>query len=185
MRVKIKIIIRIVGILLIIIACSNFLVLKYQNKKDSIEHEKLIRETFNGNISNEKVYDNEVNSDILGYIDFPKYEIKRIIKFGTTPNILDDNYIGLHENSVGLDEIGNVILAGHNVDVVFKVLHDVVIGDQIVITSYTNRYYYKVIDKKEISVFDTFYLDKKDEDILTLITCTNDKSKRLLVLAKR
>lgn len=185
MQAKVKIIIRVIGIILVVISSSNFLFLKYQNKKDVENQENLIDETFNENSNSEIAYDVDTfNNDILGYIEIPKYNIKRIIKYGTTKDILNSNYVGLHENSSNLDESGNIILAGHNVDNVFKTLHKVELDDEIIITTCKNSYVYKVIDKKEISVFDTYYLEQSNEDVLTLITCTGDASKRLLVIAK-
>ena len=181
MQVKIKVIIRIIGIILVLTSIFIFIYLKYQNKKDIINQDKIINETFSEN-NNQIVYNND---DILGYIEIPKFNIKRIIKYGTNKEVLDNNYVGLHENSSNLDDRGNIILAGHNIDNVFKSLHKISIDDEIIINTSQNSYLYKVIEKKEISVFDTEYLEQQSEDILTLITCTNDKSKRLLVLAKK
>lgn len=185
MQVKIKAIIRFLGIILVLSSAFTFIYLKYQNKKDIIKHDKIINETFNENNNNQIVYYNDASIDILGYIEIPKFNIKRVIKYGTNKAVLDSNYVGLHENSSNLDDTGNIILAGHNVDNVFKILHKINLNDEIIINTYKNNYSYKVIDKKEISVFDVEYLEQHNEDILTLITCTNDKSKRLLVLAKK
>ena len=185
MQVKIKVIIRIIGIILVLTSIFIFIYLKYQNKKDVINQDKIINETFNENNNKKFVYNNDNFIDILGYIEIPKFNIKRIIKYGTNKEVLDNNYVGLHENSSNLDDRGNIILAGHNIDNVFKSLHKISIDDEIIINTSQNSYLYKVIEKKEISVFDTEYLKQQSEDILTLITCTNDKSKRLLVLAKK
>lgn len=50
----------------------------------------------------------------LGLIEIERVGIKNIIKSGTTQEVLDNHYVGLLETSVRLNEIGNIVLAGHD-----------------------------------------------------------------------
>ena len=60
-----------------------------------------------------KIYDNKnYSNEYLGYIEIPKYNIKRVIKNGVIKDVLDKNYVGLMNESNNL-----IILAGHNIKV--------------------------------------------------------------------
>lgn len=133
------------------------------------------------NIIINKIYDNnnEIN-EYIGYISIKKYNINRLIKKGVTKDILDKNYVGL----MNIKNDNLIVLAGHNINLVFHKLHFVK-KDDIVDLKIDKEEKYKVILKKEISVLDTYYLYKKyDKKTLLLITCTKDKNKRLIVICK-
>ena len=86
--------------------------------------------------------------------------------------------------SSSLDSNSNIILAGHNKKDIFSCLHKISINDSIKIITNKVSYNFKVIKKVIIDDTDYSYFNNKNEKILTLITCTNNNRKRLLVISK-
>lgn len=124
------------------------------------------------------------NNDYLGYIEIPRFDIKRLIKYGTSSNILDNDYVGLHKLSGSLDDNKLIILAGHNISNVFSKLHSININDTVYINTKKNNKKFIVYDKKIVNEYDTDYLKEDKNNELILITCTNTKGERLLVMLK-
>lgn len=118
-----------------------------------------------------------------GYLYIPKFEYKGLIKKGNSNEILDSNNILLVENGSKIsDEYGNIVLAGHNNKYVFSILYKLIIDDEVIIYDGKTKYVFtiyerKIINIKEISVLDNVY----DSKIITLITCTKDNQKRLIL----
>ncbi len=90
---------------------------------------------------------------------------------------------------------GNVVITGHssyfiwdpgNFKDVFALLHEVNVGDDIIVYYNQKKYLYKVYEKKVVMPDQIDVLTQKGEDRLTLITCTpvGTNLKRLVVLAK-
>ena len=91
-------------------------------------------------------------------------------------------------------ENGNVVITGHSsyfswdpgrFKDVFALLHDVVIGDKIVVYHNQKKYFYQVYDKFIVTPDQINLLTQNGENRLTLITCTpvGTNLKRLIVLA--
>ena len=79
---------------------------------------------------------------------------------------------------------GNVGLAGHNqgVNTFFQDLYKLKNGDKIILTTALGTRTYEVTMSKEIDETDWSYLDRTDDNRITLITCVNhDLTKRLCV----
>lgn len=165
---------------LIILYCFIILVIVFLFLKFKIDDYNDIKKH---NIIISKIYDNHVlYHDYLGYIEIPNYGIKRLIKKGTSKDILDSNYVGLMNDSL---DNKRVVLAGHNIKNVFSNLHVIKLNSLIYINNYYHIYKYSVIKKVEINSNDINYLNKKyNYDVLILITCTNKNNKRLLVISK-
>jgi LPXTG-site transpeptidase (sortase) family protein len=90
---------------------------------------------------------------------------------------------------------GNVVVTGHSsyfawdpgrFKDVFALLHEVVIGDQIIVYHDQKKYIYKVYDTNVIMPDEVEVLTQAGGDRLTLITCTpvGTNLKRLVILAK-
>lgn len=133
---------------------------------------------------NDSVPNDVVYSDYLGYIYIPKFNIKRIIKYSTDDDILDDLYVGIHRLSGSLSDDDMVILAGHNVSSVFSKLHNISNGDEVYINSYDFSRKFIVYDKKIVDEYDIDYLLDNRKNELLLITCTQKSGERLLVFLK-
>ena len=102
--------------------------------------------------------------------------------------------IGHHPDSVWPNQKGNVVLAGHNVDLdaeneygkVFVSLRLVNIGDEVIITDRGKKYIYQVFKKETVSPEDTSLFGKSDDWLLTFYTCDPPYTdwKRLVLQAK-
>lgn len=90
---------------------------------------------------------------------------------------------------------GNTVITGHSsyfpwdpgrFKDVFALLHDVVVGDKIVVYYKQTKYTYEVFDKVVVLPQDIDVLKQTPEDQITLITCTpvGTNLKRLIVKAK-
>ncbi|MCM1370970.1 MAG: sortase, partial [Clostridium sp.] len=123
------------------------------------------------------------NNDILGYIEIPKISLKKTIKVGNVEKILNQKYVAIIEGKTSQSK--NLVLAGHNIESVFKNIRSLEINDNILIYIENEMRYYKVGNIKTIEVDDTQYLRETKEQTLTLITCTDNNTKRLLVICYR
>lgn len=197
---KIKKLLRVIGLTLI---CGSILFsfyFVYNKYKDRQQTNKIIDQVF---IDKEIVPTTEVDtietSEIkssndtnnfsnkyLGYIELSNYGIKRLITSGTSKDILDKGFVGMLSTSALLDdEVGNIILAGHNISNVFQKLHSMKIEDEIKIVSYNNTYIYEIKEKHTISDDDFSYFKKENnKKMLTLVTCKNNNYQRLIVVAE-
>lgn len=170
MRVKI---LKIISIIFVIISLVNTFNMNYKKLKNKIEVSKVI--------NNITQYKNEYNSDIIGYLEISNLKIKNIIIEGVGSDILDQNVIGILPNRYFCTN-DDIFLAGHNIEEVFKKLHNISIGEIIKITTKNSCYRYKVVDIKIINETETSYLKNNYSNKLFLMTCTNIKRKRLLVI---
>ena len=153
-----------IGLLLIL-----FSILLYINKYLYINNNII----YQNRIIN-KIKDSHLEKD--NYIEIPKYSIKRIIKNDISNTTLDNYYVGyMKTNTPNL-----IVLAGHNIGLVFHKIHYLKENDLI----YINNNKYIVYEYKEINIDDYSYINKKyDKKTIMLITCTKDKNKRYIVLA--
>ena len=176
---------RTIGLSLVTIALIIVIINNSSLKKDLKNHNQQIT-----NFKQETTRDKEkektlIPNDYLGYLEIPKYNIKRLIKQGTTTNIINQNIIGLYNNNVSLEsESGQIILAGHNNKYVFKNLSKVKINDEIIITTPNNYYKYVVKNLHIINASDYthFKINSKIKELI-LVTCIKDKHHRLLIIA--
>jgi len=185
-------VIKILGIALI--SLGFFFLLSFKKEKElfgkpvSIYFENT--EEYNSNISNEDnntdVTIKNQNNNILGYIELPSYKVVRAIKKGTNISILNNGYVGMLNASSDIEsDKGNIILAGHNNSYTFKALHKIKIGDEINIITNNKKYSFHVTEKNTININDLSYFKEEiTSKKLTLITCTDNKTERLIVIAK-
>ena len=139
-----------------------------------LEHVKIIdniNESFDKYNKNYKKY--------LGYIEY--LDIKVEIVKGINDHNLDEHHACLSNENISLDSNTNKLLAGHSVKGVFERLHQLEIGDTIKIVSLENEYNYIV--EKTFIVDDTDYKAIERDYDLTLITCTINPNKRLIIKA--
>ena len=118
----------------------------------------------------------------IPYLMFEKNKIVLIEK-NTSKDILDHNYAGIWNQNKNLEEINNIVLAGHNIKSVFRILHELNENDEIKLYHKNYIWTYKVISKEIIRDDNFSYFEETNEKRLTLITCTKDKKKRLIVIA--
>jgi LPXTG-site transpeptidase (sortase) family protein len=97
---------------------------------------------------------------------------------------------GHHINSSLPGNPGNVILTGHvsvanaaNVPV-FANLESVQVGDIVEVYSGSQVFRYEVTDKREVEADELNVLDADHRSLVTLITCTRDLERRLVVVGQ-
>lgn len=92
-------------------------------------------------------------------------------------------------------ENGNVVITGHSsyfswdpgrFKDVFALLHEVAVGDTIIVYHNQKKYFYQVYDKQVVTPDKIDILTQRGENRLTLITCTpvGTNLKRLVIFAK-
>lgn len=171
--------IKIISIILIVISLTILVFLGIRDEYDKVIQNKIIDNVFNLEIDNKE---ETLTKDYLGYIDIPKFNIKRLIKPGTSPDILDLGYVGMHDKSGNLNDTNLIILAGHNIKNVFSSLHNIEIGDSVNLSGLNFFRKFVVYDKFVVSEYDISYLNNRNNELL-LITC-DKKGYRLLVFLK-
>ncbi len=160
------------GYVCIIISSFLFFLFGYIKYKDKQSHSFLIEENKNRNA----FYSN------IPYLEIPDYDIKRIIKREATKKFLDDGYVVIWNTEKNLQKIGNLLLAGHNIQNVFKDLKKIKKGTNVYLYDKNDVYIYKVVSKKIIRVTEDAYLEDTPYRQLSLITCTKDNQERLFVI---
>lgn len=129
--------------------------------------------------------------DVLGYIEIPKTDVEYPIipDYQSSINALNVGIVVLYPSNIGLNEPGNTVLAGHNYrDGSFfsnnKRLEE---GDKIYITDTSGeRVEYEIYRKYETSTSDSSYMNRDTDGKreISLTTCTDDTSARLIIWAR-
>ena len=110
-------------------------------------------------------------------LEIPKIDLKANINFGTTEEVMNE-FIGHFDTT----EVwtGNIGLAAHNRGYpvnYFGRLKELQIGDEIKYTTVYGTKIYKVVISTIIEDTDWSYLQKTEENKLTLITCVENEPK--------
>lgn len=125
------------------------------------------------------------NSTVFGKIKIDKIGIEYpIIKY-INDDSLWKSICKISNNSI--NGTGNLCLAGHNMRnmTMFAKIKNLKVGDTVEITNiYGNIYVYNVYESFYVDPSEVEVLKNTSEAILTMITCNNTSSKRLIVRAK-
>lgn len=127
------------------------------------------------------------NQQVIGIIEIEKIDLIYAIVEGTSIDNLGVA-IGHMKNTAALGQQGNCALAGHRGGTsgpYFKYLNKLEKGDKIKVTDINGtEYLYQVLETFVVEPSDVWVADNDTEDtILTLITCQDNGSKRLIVRA--
>ncbi len=171
---------KIISLLLVYAGVCSFCYMYFNDINDRSVQKDIIMDVFSG--ESNIVLDS--NSDFLGYLSIPKFDIERVIKNGTDSDILDSGFVGMHRLSACLSCDDLIVLAGHNISNVFSKLHNIDIGDVVNINSFNLSRRFIVYDKKIVNEYDFSYLVNNRKNELLLITCTMNKGERLLVFLR-
>jgi len=120
---------------------------------------------------------------VIGVIQIPSVELELPIFYGTTNEVLEIGAGTMKpEQQMGR---GNYALAGHNSrnpELYFAPINELQEGDVIYITDKETVYKYIKMHKKVVNP-DAIYVleDREDKALITLVSCTSDGSKRLIV----
>ncbi len=124
--------------------------------------------------------------DPIAILEIPKINLKVVVAEGVEKDIIK-YAVGHFEETVMPGELGNCALAGHrNFDTgeFFLKINKLKVDDEIKISTHENTFTYKVTESFTVAPEDTYVLDKSDEAIITLVTCTYDGKERLIVKGK-
>jgi sortase A len=178
-------------ILVIFIAVTSFAIIEV---KDLLNQEKVKSLTeelqLNGGSTNNNIIAKLKGEDIplrvtgnaIAVLDIPAYSIRGQIVEGTDDETLK-NYVGKFIGSAEPGQIGNFSLAAHNniYTELFRNLHKVQIGDKIRIVTKTHEYIYTVTSTQTVDPTRTDVLEGSNKREITLITCTQAATKRIVV----
>lgn len=125
--------------------------------------------------------------DMVGYIEIPKTKIKYPILAEMNRKTLETSVTIM--TGVGLNEVGNTVIAGHNYrnGLFFSDNDKLSEGDQIYITDSKGNTVTYVIYKKYMTTpedADFITRDTNGAREISLATCNDDSQKRIIILAK-
>ena len=129
------------------------------------------------NLNIELITENELekNENIIGKLIIPKIDLEAPIQEGTSQKVLRFA-IGHFENSSFFD--GNVALAAHNrgnITNYFADVKNLTFGDEIIYKTRMGERRYMVCEIEEIEETDWSVISNSDDNMITLITCINNK----------
>ena len=154
------------------------LILTCTIKVSGVEIQKLANESVNTKvcITNVKTLnEEELFKNENWILEIPKIGLRANINYGTTKEVMD-KYIGHFDNTNFWN--GNIGLAAHNRGYpvnYFGRLKELQIGDEINYTTVFGTKNYKVKTIIVIADTDWSYLEKTEDDRITLITCVENQ----------
>lgn len=183
---------------------SNYLIAKEASKAVD-EFENSIQDIITVEIGDENVAQNEMGQtntntqtsnsakpkykgyDIIGTIQIPKTKVKYPIVNSTAPSAMDVAIVMLY--GPGLNKEGNTVIVGHNYKNggFFGNNKNLNNGDKIYIKDENGKEIEYTIYNKYITSDSDFSYATRDtagKREISLSTCTNDSSKRLIIWAK-
>lgn len=180
-RSIISIFLILLGIGLLIFAFKG----KWETKKVQDQlYDKFISEEKEDNPKKELTYVDKMSP--MAILEIPKIKLKVVVAEGTEDEIIK-YAVGHFKDTAMPGEIGNFALAGHrNYDTgeFFLRLNKLEINDDIIVSTHDKTFTYKVTESFTVAPEDTYVLDKSEDAIITLVTCTYDGKDRLIVKGK-
>ena len=151
------------------------------NPIDSIERTN----TVSGSSGNEMPTYKGFN--VVGTIEIPAIDLNYPILQKVNKSSLETSVAFLY--GAGINQVGNSVIVGHNYrnGLFFSNNKRLNIGDTIYVTDNSkNRLTYKIYDKFETTPEDASFYSRDTAGIpeITLSTCNDDSSKRLIIFAK-
>lgn len=165
---------------LIILFLLSFLISFIVTKHITYERERLLEvadSVIDYELNIELITENELekNENIIGKLIIPVINLEAPIQEGTSQKVLRFA-IGHFENSSFFD--GNVALAAHNrgnITNYFERVKELTFGDEIIYKTRMGERRYEVCSIKEIRDTDWSVISNSDDNMITLITCINNK----------
>lgn len=188
-RLKIEARAKEIVILIIFIAVASFAIIQVKNLLNQEKVKSLTEQISVGSSSKDNIFailkedvPLKVTGNAIAVLDIPTYGIRGQIVEGTDDETLK-NYIGKFIGSAEAGQIGNFSLAAHNniYTELFRNLHKVQIGDKVRIVTKTHEYVYSVTSTETVDPSRTDVLDASGKREITLITCTQAATKRIVV----
>ena len=179
-------------ILIIFIAVTSFAIIKVKNLLNQEKIKSLTEQikinTSGGDSQKNNIIANlastplRVTGNAIAVLDIPDYSIRGQIVEGTDDETLK-NYIGKFVGSADPGQIGNFSLAAHNniYTELFRNLHKVQVGDKVRVVTKTHEYIYTVTSTQTVDPTRTDVLKGGTKREITMITCTQAATKRIVV----
>ena len=179
-------------ILIIFIAVTSFAIIEVKNLLNQEKIKSLTEQikinTSGGDSQKNNIIANlastplRVTGNAIAVLDIPDYSIRGQIVEGTDDETLK-NYIGKFAGSADPGQIGNFSLAAHNniYTELFRNLHKVQVGDKVRVVTKTHEYIYTVTSTQTVDPSRTDVLKGGTKREITMITCTQAATKRIVV----
>ena len=134
----------------------------------------------------EKTYLN--GYEVLGYISIPKTKCEYPILAQVTAKSLETAVAVLYPSNAVLNTVGNVVIVGHNYrnNLFFSNNYKLQKGDKVIITSANEKVSYEIYNMYYTTATDADYMQRDTEGRreISLSTCNNDSTQRLIIWAK-
>ncbi len=134
----------------------------------------------------EKTYLN--GYEVLGYISIPKTKCEYPILAQVTAKSLETAVAVLYPSNPVLNTVGNVVIVGHNYrnNLFFSNNSKLAKGDRIIITSADEKVTYEIYNMYYTTANDASYMQRDTEGRreISLSTCNNDSTQRLIIWAR-
>lgn len=158
-----------------------------ENIEIAVEFEKRIKEVEKEPEENKKIELKYKGYNVIGLIEIPTIDLKYPILEKTTKATMRTSISRFSGGEV--NELGNLSLAGHNnySGTMFGKNKNLKIGDKIYLTGLDGKtleyeiYNKFTTDPDDVSILETTDKDSKE---VTLITCKNGRTERLIIKAK-
>lgn len=155
------------------------------NNEDNVDENIVI-----GNSTNSQGISTKYKGfNVIGIIEIPKTNLKYPILSDYSAKSLNTSVVAIYPKNPTVNEAGNVVIAGHNYKngTFFSNNKKLSKGDKIYITDLNNnRLTYTIYNMFETSPNDTesYNKDTDGKIEITLSTCTDDSSARLIIEAR-
>lgn len=180
LSIKKKIIIGMAIVILIIAICMLIFAKKNENNNEVVKNETITNE-----VETTKMLENTYKGyNVLGKIKIEELGVEQYVLDSTTDDALEKGVIKLYGTT--LNNYGNFCIAGHNKEGVFAKLGEMEVGDNFtIIEKDLKETKYKVTEIYSVEPDDLKCLLQDEEKIeITLITCNNASTTRLIVKAE-
>lgn len=148
------------------------------------QNEKEVQENEGEACPDEKEKTAYQTGDAIGIIEIAALDLKYPVIEGAGSSELSAG-IGHIPDTAGIGETGNCVLAGHRgsrYGTYFKYLNRLCIGDEVKVTDKEGEVYlYEVAEIRVVGPYDNSVKEQGEEKELTLLTCENSGTMRLIV----
>lgn len=184
-RIPFKKIAIIILILIILILLIVFAVHMINRRKNIDEMNASTNNIENTSIEEDTMPQDYEGHEVLGQLVIEKLGLEQYILDSTENSALEKSTVKLYGNDINTQ--GNFCIAGHNYDGIFAKLNQLEVGDEFYIIDREETIQdYVVKEIKEVEPTDlTVLMPVQDKIQVTLITCIDDATKRLVVVAER
>lgn len=180
-----------ISIVLILVGLGAISYGIYYKRETAIAQESLfkdfnnvLKKIENGEIKEpEDVEVSEVKVDAIALLEIPKIGLKVAVAEGTSDDIIS-HAVGHFVETAQPGQVGNCALVGHRnftTGEFFLKINKLELGDEVKVTTYDNTYVYKVTGQQIVNPDDVQVLNPTPTPTITLVTCTWDGDKRLIV----